>query len=262
MKAYSWVKIAFPAILFIILLSSFGYFFLNPGGPCSAHKIPLEKDQCIADYAISNVSIKSCAEVTNRDVKEYCISEIAVSLKNTEACSLLVNNSRYACLSKIALEKNTREICAKIRDERWNSICLKNLALSNNDSLSCLPIEAFDIHDDCIIALAPDSLELCKRIIDSTKRNRCIRDIALKKGNATICRTIQDPLFRDSQCLKKMAQDEKKKEYCDMIINIAVRFNCYENVLNIELVDPATRRLKNPQLIKQLGLNIPEEMYG
>ena len=244
-------------ILLLVVLAII--YIMTPRGPCSHVKDKLERQQCITELAISNQSVIMCNDVSNIDLKEYCISEIAIANNNIELCSLLTNQSHGSCVTDIAINTKDISLCGPLWDinERWLDVCNMQLSIIDNNTEGCFDIGFADLRDECIVELQKtrNDFELCKKIVISATRHRCMRDIALLENNIDHCKWIQDGFYRDSQCYKKLAQEFNKKEYCDRVLKLPIRVNCYERILDIVLVGP-DRQLTNLHYIEEYDLDI------
>jgi hypothetical protein len=203
-----------------------------------------------------------CNDVTNIDLKEYCISSIAVETGAPKLCELLTNQTHGSCITDIALARNEPVLCDTLRfvDERWLDVCQMQISIKMNNTDRCSSIGFADLRDNCIVELQKtrNDFELCKKIVTDSTRHRCMRDIALLEKDVDRCRSIQDGFYRDSQCRKKLAQLEGNRDYCDLITIIQIRINCYERVLDLVLVDSETNTLTNFHLVAEHDLDIPD----
>ena len=249
-------------IIFALLAVIIIIYIATPSGPCSDVNNKYDRQSCLADVAIGNQSVVLCNDVSDTDLKEYCISEIAVATDAPQLCGLLTNQSHGSCITDIALDRKDISLCQPllIVNERWLDVCQMQVSIELNETDSCEDIGFADLRDSCLQTLNEprQDPELCKKMVISATRHRCIRDVALFHDDVSLCRSIQDPLYRDSQCFKKFAQKESNRDFCEMISSLQIRINCYEKVLDINIVKNGN--LVNFSIIKELDLKIDDEL--
>tara|TARA_Y100000310_G_scaffold337733_1_gene425555 strand:+ start:3467 stop:4255 length:789 start_codon:yes stop_codon:yes gene_type:complete len=257
-KIPSYAKYIVALLILVIII-----VIIKNSGPCAGSDNEFEKDQCLAESAISLNEVKDCSKVDNRDLREYCISSIAIESQNLDVCELLINESRGACKTEIAVLQKDISICDTIFIvDNWRDACLSRLSILLNDSTRCVDVAIGSLREKCILELQPtrNDFELCKRLVDEDPRNRCMRDVAVFLDDVEKCRFIQNGLFRDSKCYKKFAQNKNNHSICSLAHYLPIRINCYENVLGIELVDN-NKKLINRHYVDEFNLRIDKDLF-
>lgn len=195
---------------------------------CSSLKGSTNVDNCYFETAIADKDIALCDKITMEPLKDVCISEIGISSNDIEVCKELDELVQGSCYANIAINNNDESICKLIGADYWWNICHYEVGLAKNDEDICFEMYDEDKAAECFtaIALAKEDPFSCTWILSPKTERWCYRKVAVLTGNASICKRIEDRVWRDGNCIKKVAQEMDDPSICEMISIVNIKQDC------------------------------------
>ncbi len=184
--------------------------------------------------------------------KIQAIEQKYESIKNQHAKEIKINNEIY----ELALEKNNKELCLFMSNNRSRDICVKHIALQLIDTNLCQAISDQEEQADClnqvILAKAENNktLLLCDQITDEMLQLTCLERIITQGIAADDCQQIplrysprtpendQEVELRDlcvSKVLHKQAVADNNEALCEKIPLRYIKAKCLGKLKSIPL---------------------------
>jgi hypothetical protein len=124
----------------------------------------------------------SCEDALNSTLKNACYEDYALNQQNISYCDKIntpdpFQSGRMSCYIKMAKETGNVSLCFVYRRYDSSAICIRDVALSINDSSLC---ELDDMESDvCYLAYAVKKfrVEVCDSIISPDVKEKCIDEV-------------------------------------------------------------------------------------
>ncbi|MCX8197132.1 MAG: hypothetical protein N3G80_02345 [Candidatus Micrarchaeota archaeon] len=218
-------------------------------------------DECY--FLFANSSIQYCDMISSKEMKEACLMQNAIRLKDEKVCQRIQDSQkRTECLSKIlphclllnieerplclALEKkdytecqggfdcllayakNTSDLraCYAAKEEKERLLCL---AIVKNSADECMQAKLESVKDWCALAASKEigDVEGCQLITKGTSySNECYQFFAIKMQDSRICLKAAPEEKRD-ECFVNYAARTKNVSACSRVIESLAKISCY-----------------------------------
>lgn len=188
----------------------------------------------ISVFAIpSGSGISRCNSVVQQN-RYNCIESMAVSSENSTMCGSLSGHYSDSCYMAIAENSSSAALCGKVSDQNLSNVCLSYVAISANDSGTCMMISGSG-KDACIlrIALNSENATTCSRMDNASLQSECTStvyfDRALALGNAAECAYLSSNA--DDNATYGMMSNSNMAEYGRLYLNVSqlIEYAAYYN---------------------------------
>lgn len=199
-------RLLIPFVIIIFAAVAFGGFYLykqkqlKPITEETCDKMPAvnipyisllssrDKADCYNIVAVNNNKPLLCEKIADKDIKNYCFYNIAISYADENSCKNLSNTAaKDTCFMHVSIAKGNAVLCSK-------NISDKNTIKSCEDlvNLKC------DISDgDCYIKIAEakKDISFCDKIQDSSRDKAiCYSMVGMYTKDESVCNKIgSDP---------------------------------------------------------------------
>jgi len=204
---------------------------LQPKEGCAALSGQSNIDDCYYQQAISNANLSVCDNIQLDPLKESCISEVAVALNDLSLCETLNETTQGTCIAKIALERGNETLCFTINSTYWWDICFYDLGVLKQDPEICDEMDLLsDRRDECFVTVSnlKHDESVCRMVGNSAKQYRCYITQAVEKGEPSICDKIDDKIWREGNCIKKVAEEADNSSICQIITIDKIKQDCLD----------------------------------
>ena len=199
------------------------------------------RDLCIDEVnmgiAFEDHDYSKCREIKWEDIKEKCIFNKALFLKDPKVC-LEVDNKINAkrCCESISNRVNKITACDRLVGETETIISENNI---EKQAQKCKDIDDEMLRNDCYYKVAKfvsgyNSFSICDRIIDSASKRRCYEEFVypyLKQvSDSGVCDDMQNNQEAAMFCYNYLATNTFNPDVCSKIQNAFHRIPCYNNV--------------------------------
>ncbi|MFW5888126.1 MAG: hypothetical protein ACOCVY_00215 [Patescibacteria group bacterium] len=156
-----------------------------------------EIDNIYAKAQKSN-SIDECQNIKNKETKDHCIMNLALSNDNNNDCEVISDERiKQDCINNIYLKqaKSTQDIsvCEKMLSDKYKEKCVASVVNEIDD---------------------PQNIEICNTLegeAKSTCRDRINFNLAIKEQDMKACEEINSELER-KECINKMIFELKLRD--------------------------------------------------
>ncbi|MCX6775268.1 MAG: hypothetical protein NT130_00230 [Candidatus Micrarchaeota archaeon] len=91
---------------------------------CRQASDPDVKDKCMSSLALSDRNIAECGEVSNATMREYCIMRVAIITLDTSKCAQIQTSLMDQCTKVVErIRQNNSFACAGIADKDTLEVC-------------------------------------------------------------------------------------------------------------------------------------------
>ena len=142
------------------------------------------------DPAAKYFTNQSCENISNQSEQNSCYEELALSRQKVEICEKIItpdpfNSGKMTCYIKIAEKTGNTSLCFTYARYDSSAICLRNIAVSRNDSSVC-ELDSME-QDTCYLALAVkrSRVDVCDKISNQDIKQKCIDEVT--KGIKYYC---------------------------------------------------------------------------
>lgn len=154
---------------------------------CVASNEAFGEDGCKYFYALENSDIKSCLEITNKELKAKCVGGFSDKPERVEVeCEDLETDKDIdICFSELAVKQKNKSYCQNILDENEKRICESKVKFANKEEGACDSLEEGDGQggkNGCftVIAITQKNENYCKKISDNSVYKKNCEDIVRK----------------------------------------------------------------------------------
>ena len=182
--------------------------------PCT-----LNPDSCYFDNL-------DCELIENEQLKQSCISELAIQNQDLLMCEVLESQSKGYCQEKIAESLNDMSVCQNIDDDYWADNCYFHFATTEGNADHCSFLLEAERIQECYkeIAYEFNDAELCGRL-DKVTSQKCLYSIAKETKDPSICNMMESTLNVDT-CKINLAKITENPELCQEITFKLIREDC------------------------------------
>lgn len=200
----------------------------EPKDECNVLKGQTTIDNCYFEKAISTANISSCKKIKMEPLKEACISEIGIAVNDLNICQGLDETTQGSCYAKIAINNQDESTCQLIKSNYWWDICHYEIGIAKNKVTICSEMYDQERAGECFakIAEAKKDESSCSLIPKKTSRYFCYIKLALIKGNVSICNRIDNSVWRDGNCIKRVAENSSNASICELITIANIKQDC------------------------------------
>ncbi len=190
-----------------------------------------DRDDCYYTIAQMSSSIPDCLKISVKDVKDKCLTFLAVFLKDSEICSKIEEggeHSRDYCIAQAAISEGSVSKCGSLYLGAKN-ICYEGIALWKKDKNICQNVDTpyyLQAKEDCInnaeiaadfssVMKTGDFKRICYRLELNSQKRGCIRSLAKMSLNSAMCQSNSEEgiLISDKEKVSKcIAEIDKVKE--------------------------------------------------
>ena len=177
--------------------------------------------------------ISRCSSVVQQN-RYGCIESMAVSTGNSTMCGFLAGSYSDSCYMAIAENSSSAALCGKVSDQNLSNVCLSYVAISTNDSGTCMMISGSG-KDACVLKIALDSenATACSLMGNAGLRSECTStvyfDRALALGNASQCAYLS--ANADDNATYSMMGNSNIADYGNLYLNMSqlIEYAAYYN---------------------------------
>ena len=222
-------KIIIGLLMLVVIVSA-----CNPE-PCERSKEQTSKDYCYLEKAKAENDASICDNIKTIKIKTSCLAEIGIINEDIALCDSIEGLSKEFCKAKIAESTTDSKICKEIEDVYWKDVCFKNVAIKSMDYNLCGAIFNNDVVDDCLTELRDvvNDSGICFNFISIIKVDNCYRHYALQNEDPELCKEMSEPINRDGNCYKPLAEKMNDAAICNKIRNSEIKKACLEKLEEI-----------------------------
>jgi len=191
------------------------------GGDCSWVSGDTRRSICYWGFAVAAGDAGSCPSIQDLDIRDSCYYEVARGTHNPGGCApirpeatRMLGGGEYASLTDICIyEAITRDHapCDRIVNAALRNGCYYRVAYETGDPALCARMQ---------------------RGAGLSRPGDCYGDLAYKLDDLSLCEPL-DEQDRDI-CYCDYAQITRQYEYCDRIVNPAIRENCPQGAKDLQ----------------------------
>lgn len=202
---------------------------------CRSLGIDMDRDICVTEIAKNRGDASICEKYAG-NYRNPCLHELAKATGNRAICERIppADPSRQLCLDDLRkFEEKSIAACASFQNKADEQLCLKHLAMEQNDPSLCHLIEAppgetvSAERDECFVHFgkARGDARYCEQIGNPSAKDRCMAAVAYYRGDAGLCEQVRRPDLRDI-CIAWVAILRKDSRLCGRIVDEKIRREC------------------------------------
>jgi len=196
------------------------------------------RGNCLNEVAISLKDPEICTKINyyvfkGNIVRDLCIDSLINSVQDENICLKVFNSdTKNNCLIQIAVKKKNLEICELISSEETREECITSVGPMIED-VPCEEKETIAEKNSCLKdrAITQDDSMICETITDFDIRGECYYDFALSKEDSTYCSSIPaNKIFLRDDCYLEIAINNSDSELCESILDSVKYFSCFVTI--------------------------------
>jgi len=193
---------------------------------------PTGKDDCYFELAKANGDFQFCDQIALKTLKESCYAEVGITHGDLKICNMTVGFAKDRCISEIAKLNGDEDTCSLIEEDYYWNNCYDHIAREKSNVHLCHNIWDDGMVDSCLldVAKAKNNETICLDILGEGILNGCFKSIAIQKESVAICGFIQNRVWREGNCIKKLAELKNDSSICDSISILGIKEDCVDRL--------------------------------